>query len=110
MGNRVADGSEARVMQEDTSFEECPAGSEVEAFHQRIYRGLQEGLKSVQARHEEILALPMEARDADAKSFLVDYATVTQGLVQLLDPHVPYDQRLQLASSLQNLIMELQLL
>nr|CRH06752.1 conserved protein of unknown function [Candidatus Magnetococcus massalia] len=97
-------------MTDHENFDACPAGSEADAFHQRILNGLRATLTELQPRHGEIEAIPVADRDADEAQFMQLWQEVELRLTSLADPELPYDQKYTLSRQVQNDLMDMELL
>ncbi|MBF0621237.1 MAG: hypothetical protein HQL54_04855 [Magnetococcales bacterium] len=95
---------------QDETFDACPAGQEVEAFHDRIMDGLLDALGELEERFEEIKQIPLDQRNPDEQAFLDHYTKVQNDLKTLKDPDLSYDKKYDLARDIQQIMLDMALL
>ncbi|MBF0447492.1 MAG: hypothetical protein HQL67_04760 [Magnetococcales bacterium] len=92
------------------AFDDCPAGKEVDGFHERILAGLLDAFSELNDSQQKIQSRPLQNRTADDREFLNLYQQVEAGFVQLRDEQLSYDQKYELAQVIQAQLLDLSLL
>ncbi|MBF0368011.1 MAG: hypothetical protein HQL52_00995 [Magnetococcales bacterium] len=95
---------------DNEEFDDCPAGQEVDSFHDRIRDGLQDAFLELADRHQEISRMAPEKRSSDEELFLTLHRQVQERLEKVGSAELAYDKRYELAQEIRESLTEMEFL